>query len=67
MAGWPMGVEAWMWMGAWALVLLVSVWLLVREPRRTPTGDALTALKDRLARGEISPEEFERVRRLLDS
>jgi len=55
MAGWSMGLEAWIWMGAWALVLIVVVWLLVREPHdRRP--DALEILRARLARGEITPD-----------
>lgn len=67
MAGWTMGVEAWMWMGAWAFVLVLVVWLLVREPRRADREDALQTLRGRLARGEISLDEFERARRLLES
>jgi uncharacterized membrane protein len=67
MAGWTMGLEAWVWMGAWALVLVVVVWLLVREPRHDQREDALQTLRGRLARGEISSDEFERARRLLDS
>jgi uncharacterized membrane protein len=54
-------------MGAWILVLAVLVWLLVREPRRPTRNDALDTLRDRLARGEITPAEFEAARRLLVS
>jgi uncharacterized membrane protein len=67
MTGWTMGTEAWIWMGAWALVLVSVVWLLVREPHRDDREDALETLRSRLARGEITPEEFERARRLLES
>jgi putative membrane protein len=67
MAGWTMGFEGWLWMGAWALVIVLVVWLLVREPRRPAPDDPLTTLRGRLARGEITPEEFERARRLLES
>lgn len=66
MAGWTMGIDAWIWMGAWALVLVLVVWLLVREPRHQHE-DPLESLRDRLARGEITPDEFERARRLLDT
>jgi len=67
MVGLTMGLEGWLWMGAWILALVVTVWLLVREPRRDRRDDALDTLRSRLARGEISREEFESARRLLDS
>lgn len=65
MAGWTMGPDAWLWMGAWAVGLLLVTWLLVREPRRHDDEDALETLRRRLARGEITPDEFDRARRLL--
>ena len=65
MAGWTMGLEGWLWMGAWVLALVGVVWLLVREPRRSDREDALETLQARLARGEITPAEFEQARRLL--
>lgn len=67
MDGLTMGFEAWLWMGAWVLALGVLVWLLVREPRRTGRDEALDTLRSRLARGEISRDEFEAARRLIDS
>lgn len=67
MIGWTMGLEGWLWMGAWVIVLVSVVFLLVREPRRSTRDDALDLLRGRLARGEISPDEFEQARRLLDS
>jgi uncharacterized membrane protein len=67
MVDWTMGLEGWLWLGIWALVLVVAVWLLVREPRRTQPDDARAMLGARLARGEITPDEFERARRLLES
>jgi uncharacterized membrane protein len=43
------------------------VWLLVRTPaRRSERDEALEVLRARLARGEITPDEFERARSLLD-
>ena len=33
MAGWTMGTEAWLLMGAWAFVMVLAVWVLIREPR----------------------------------
>ena len=65
MVGWTMGLEGWLWIGAWMLALLGTVWLLVREPRRGERDAAMEILRDRLGRGEISPDEFERARRLL--
>ena len=67
MLGWSLGFEGWLWMGAWILVLGVLVWCLVREPRRTEHEDALEILRARLARGEITSDEFEHARQLLDT
>lgn len=67
MDGLTLGVEGWLWMGAWILALVAMVWLLVREPRRNGRDDALDSLRSRFARGEISREEFEAARRLLES
>ncbi len=67
MDGLTMGLEAWLWMGAWVLALVVLVWLLVREPRRSGRDEALDTLRSRFARGEISRDEFEAARRLLES
>ncbi len=66
MNGWTVGLEGWIWMAAWALVLVFVVWLLVREPRRSGGDDALDTLRARLARGEITTDEFEKARRLLE-
>lgn len=67
MTGWTMGPDGWLWMGAWILALVGMVWLLVRAPARTPERDeALEILRARLARGEITPDEFERARSLLE-
>ncbi len=65
MSGWTMGFEGWLLIAAWAVVLIVVVWLLVREPHHSGRDDALDTLRARLARGEINPDEFEKARRLL--
>jgi uncharacterized membrane protein len=67
MFGWTMGIEGWLWMGVWLLAIFTLVWLLVREPRRSSRDQALDSLRARLGRGEISPDEFEQARRLLES
>lgn len=66
MFGWSMGFEGWLWMGIWILALAIAVWLLVREPRRSDRDEAMDILRARLARGEISNEEFEHARTLLE-
>ncbi len=66
MTGWPMGADAWVWIGAWALVMALVVWLLTREPRRTSHHDPAEILRDRFARGEISEEEYRRAMAALD-
>jgi len=68
MTGWTMGLDGWLWMGAWILTLVGMVWLLVRAPaRHSDRDEALGVLRARLARGEITPDEFERARSLLDA
>jgi uncharacterized membrane protein len=68
MTGWSIGLEGWLFMGTWILALVGMVLLLVRTPtRRSDRDQALDCLRDRLARGELSPDEFERARSLLDS
>jgi uncharacterized membrane protein len=67
MTGWSMGLEAWAWMGAWALVLGLAVWILVRVPHRDETADAAAILRERFARGEITEDEFRRATAALAS
>jgi putative membrane protein len=67
MYGWSMGLEGWLWMGIWILVLVALVWLLVREPRRPERDEAMEILRARLARGEMTPDEFEHARQLLET
>lgn len=68
MTGWTMGIEGWLWMGAWILALIIVVALLLWTPRRHASGEEpLDILRSRLARGEISPDEYERARGLLEA
>lgn len=66
MSGWTMGTEAWIWMGAWALIMGLVVWLLVREPRRGTLADPAAILRDRFARGEITEAEYRQAMSALD-
>ena len=67
MTGWTMGTEAWIWMGAWGLVMVLVVWLLVREPHRETHDDPDAILRARFARGEISEDEYRRATGALDA
>jgi putative membrane protein len=56
----------WIWMLVWISALVFMVWLIVRNPGgRSPAEDAMTILRARFARGEISQDEFERARGAL--
>lgn len=67
MNGLTMGWEAWLFMGAWVLVLAVLVWFLVREPRHGSSREqALDTLRARFARGELTREEFQDACAALD-
>lgn len=61
-----METVAWIWMVVWVVALLVTVWLLVRDPGHSVAReDALSILGARFARGEISREEYEQARDVL--
>jgi putative membrane protein len=56
----------WVWMFVWIAALLFMVWLIVRGPSEHSTAeDAMTILRARYARGEISQAEFEQAKRAL--
>ncbi|MEP7378080.1 MAG: SHOCT domain-containing protein [Chloroflexota bacterium] len=67
MFGWSMGIEAWLFMAAWVVVIAVLVWFLVREPGRSSCDEAAQILRARLARGEITADEFARAIALLNT
>jgi putative membrane protein len=61
----------WLWMAAtmlifWGGLIALAVWTvrMFTHPRQT-SDPAMTTLRQRLAAGELSQEEFERMRRLL--
>lgn len=70
MDGWDSG---WMWMWGtlmmltWVAILAGVAWLLIRHGReaQTTSGRAREVLDERLASGEISPEEYRERRDLL--
>ncbi|AKT50722.1 SHOCT domain-containing protein [Arsenicicoccus sp. oral taxon 190] len=70
--GYGMGWAMWLLMGGATLAFWLVVVLLIRSllpnrgtsPIETRLGP-LTLLKEGLARGELSPEEFEQRRRLI--
>ena len=66
MLGWSMGIDAWLFMAAWVVVMAVLVWFLVREPRKSARDEAVEILRTRLARGEITNDEFSRAVALLN-
>ena len=51
----------------WGGLVALVVVLLRRLPHVPQIGSATRILEERLARGEIDTEEFDRVRRTLDS
>jgi putative membrane protein len=69
------GGSPWMWiLGSLMMVIVIGgvillvVWGVraVGEPRSAASNSALEVLKRRLAAGEITPDEYEKTRRLLE-
>ncbi len=69
MTGWgEFALGGWIWMGVWIVALVVMIWLIVAGGRERSTRDEpLEILRARFARGELSEEEYEQARRLLES
>lgn len=70
--GWAMGLGGGLWMileiAVGIAIVAALVWLVasaIQGRQSSTTDDAARILKARLARGEISPEEYEQARRLL--
>ena len=60
----------WLWMTLmmlifWGGVIAVAVWAIRSGLGSRRENDALDALRRRLAAGEISPEDFEKTKRIL--
>lgn len=65
---WGMGFGGWLWMILAVVLVVAVVWAVaaaIPGRDRTPIDDAAQILKARLARGEISNEEYEQARNLL--
>jgi putative membrane protein len=66
MAGWLWIVNALVTIVFWGGLIALGVWLFGRVTGERVRGDsAEEILKRRLAAGEITPEEFERLRKTL--
>lgn len=61
MTGWTFGTEAWLVVAAWAVVMIIAVWILVREPHHEIHDDPGAILRGRFARGEIGEQEYLRA------
>jgi putative membrane protein len=50
----------------WAAIIGLAIWLVLRVTGRSSKGNgALSIARERYARGEISKEEFDRIRKDL--
>lgn len=65
MGDWGMTLGSWIWMLVWVAALLLMVWLIVAGGRTEQREDPLELLRSRYARGEITEDEFRRMRTTL--
>jgi putative membrane protein len=72
MCYWSEGVGGWTWVGGvlmvlfWATIIGFAVWVVARVTGRSSRGNgALSIARERYARGEISKEEFDRIKKDL--
>lgn len=68
---WPYYYDGWtglwllgMMMVFWGTVILLAAWV-IRSMGRSNENDAMAILRKRLAAGEISQDEYENTKRLL--
>ncbi|HSO93500.1 MAG TPA: SHOCT domain-containing protein [Candidatus Dormibacteraeota bacterium] len=64
------GAWGWVWMTVimlvfWGGLIVVAVWAIRSALGSRPDGDAMQTLRHRLASGEISQEDFEKTKRIL--
>ena len=72
---WPYygGGWGWFWMAGmmvvfWGAVIFLAVWAITTVTGRSaPRNDAVDTLRKRLAAGEITKDEFETTKRLIES
>lgn len=67
--GWSMmgyGTMFIFWILAIVLIVLAVRWAMDRDGKRSNGNTALDILKERLARGEIEPAEYEERRKVLE-
>jgi putative membrane protein len=72
MCYWIEGSSAWAAVGGvlmilfWSAIVGLGVWLVLKVTGRSSRGDgALSIARERYARGEISKEEFDRIKKDL--
>ena len=63
---------SWLWMLPmmlliWGALIAVAIWGVRALTTPRNSGDAMDALRRRLAAGEISPEDFEKTKRILQA
>lgn len=61
----------WHWLGMaafWVLLVVVAIWAVGRlfPPPDAHPSTARAALDERLARGEVDPEQYRRLRELIE-
>lgn len=66
------GGWAWLWMSLmmlifWGALIAVAVWAIRSGFGQRREGDAMNVLRRRLAAGEISQEDFDKTKRILNS
>jgi putative membrane protein len=67
---WYSGYDGWMmvgWVIFWVVLVALAIYAVVRLGPRERGDDAVAILKERLARGEITPEEYQSRRGVIVS